>query len=194
MALSQSSKKDKLLGRSVPIADFLSLDNNDDIRKMLDKYGNNNETIMFSSKVIKINKNSKEQERVMLITTKAVYNLKINDFKKPLRRVIIDSIVAVTISTKSDELVLHIPDEYDYRYKTNKKERIAKILVDICKTKLKKKINITKLDIVSLQSVTLTKEISKYQVKYIANILYIRIYIHIYIDGFIGYIVIIIDR
>ncbi|ETO30714.1 hypothetical protein RFI_06406, partial [Reticulomyxa filosa] len=76
------------------------------------------EKVIFSDNLIKINKRSKEQERVLLITDKAVYNLKPKEYHKCQRRIDIDKIVSVSEAKDSDEFTIHVPEEYDYRYKT----------------------------------------------------------------------------
>jgi serum/glucocorticoid-regulated kinase 2 len=94
---------------------------------MLRAMGNNQpnpEKVAFSDFVIKINRKGKEQTRTILITDKAVYNLMPNNYGKCKRRVGIDRIVSVTVSAISDEFVMHIPEEYDYRYKSSKKDQI----------------------------------------------------------------------
>jgi len=47
------------------------------------------------------------------VTTKAVYNLKGSSSK---RRIDVKKIKAITVGTLGTEFVLHVPDEYDYRY------------------------------------------------------------------------------
>jgi len=88
----------------------------------------NPEKVAFSDFVIKINRKGKEQTRTILITDKAVYNLMPNNYGKCKRRVGIDRIISVTVSAISDEFVLHIPEEYDYRYKSSKKDQILQAL------------------------------------------------------------------
>ncbi len=46
------------------------------------------------------------------------YNLMPNNYGKCKRRIGIESLVAITASQISDEFVIHIPDEYDYRFKS----------------------------------------------------------------------------
>jgi hypothetical protein len=41
-----------------------------------------------------------------------------SDYGNCKRRIPITSVIAVTASNISDEFVLHIPDEYDYRFKS----------------------------------------------------------------------------
>ena len=90
-----------------------------------------------------INRRGKEQQRALLITDKALcvsfpflmpcgvmlftsnrvcrYNLKSgksSHYGHCKRRIAIDNIAALTVSTRSEEFVVHVPDEYDYRYKT----------------------------------------------------------------------------
>jgi len=111
--------------------DRLSLAGNSSVQKMLQKLGNNKpnpEVVSFSDFVIKINKREKEQTRVMLITDKAIYNLMPNNYGKCKRRIGIESLVAITASQISDEFVIHIPDEYDYRFKSSKKDKICETL------------------------------------------------------------------
>lgn len=66
----------------------------------------------------KINRKDREQKRVMLITDKAVYNLLPDSYSTCKRRIGHESIVGITASTVSEEFVLHVPDEYDYRFKS----------------------------------------------------------------------------
>ena len=66
------------------------------------------EKILFTDFVMKINRKGKQQQRTLLITDKAVYNLK---DKKMKRRIDIQSITAITASQVSDEFVLHMPEE-----------------------------------------------------------------------------------
>lgn len=88
----------------------------------------NPEKVAFSDFVIKINRKGKEQTRTILITDKAVYNLMPNNYGKCKRRVGIDRIASVTVSAISDEFVMHVPEEYDYRYKSSKKDQILQAL------------------------------------------------------------------
>ena len=50
------------------LGDYLSLANNENIKKILAKHGD--KTILFSDIIIKINKRNKMQERVLLLTGK----------------------------------------------------------------------------------------------------------------------------
>ena len=91
------------------ILDNLSFANDKDILKTT-----NNEKLLFSDNIIKINRYNMSQERTFLITASAVYNLK----KKSLKRKIeLKNIRGVTISSLTDEFVIHgLEIEYDYHY------------------------------------------------------------------------------
>jgi serum/glucocorticoid-regulated kinase 2 len=61
-----------------------------------------------------------------MVTNLGVYNLKGNSIKyiyySAIRRKIdIDKIKAITISRIGTEFVLHVPEEYDYRYASSDK-------------------------------------------------------------------------
>ncbi|ETO30837.1 Protein kinase domain containing protein [Reticulomyxa filosa] len=103
------------------VDDQLLLAKNPQCMKMLEKTGHNfplPEKVLFSDNVIKVNKRDKEQERVLLVTDKAVYNLKPKDYQKCQRRIAIDKIVSISEAKDSDEFTVHVPEEYDYLFKT----------------------------------------------------------------------------
>jgi len=70
---------------------------------------------MFSDLVTKINRKNKRQERALLITSHAIYNLLPPDFVKCKRRIPLEGVSGITLSTASCEFVIHVPAEYDYR-------------------------------------------------------------------------------
>ena len=84
------------------------------------------ENIEFSDKIIKINTYGFKQERNIIITDKALYNLKKTTLK---RRIDLKAIKGITLSKTSDEFVIHCNDEdYDYQYVSAKKKTIVEIL------------------------------------------------------------------
>jgi serum/glucocorticoid-regulated kinase 2 len=79
------------------------------------------EQIEFSDKIIKINKFGFKQERNIIITDKALYNLKKTSLK---RRIDLKAIKGITLSKTTDEFVIHCNDEdYDYQYISPKKRQ-----------------------------------------------------------------------
>ena len=84
------------------------------------------EKIEFSDKVVKINKFGFKQERNLVITDKALYNLKKTQLK---RRIDLKAIKGITLAKSTDEFVIHCNDEdYDYQYISPKKKTIVEIL------------------------------------------------------------------
>ena len=53
------------------------------------------------------------QERTIVLTNYAIYNMKKNSVK---RRIPYENLDAITLSTMSSEFVLHIKKDYDYRF------------------------------------------------------------------------------
>ena len=100
-----------------------------EIIKVVDKDIKNKlsgENIIFSDSIIKINKKLIEQNRILIITEKALYNFKEKTLK---RRLPIKDIIGITTSKTSNEFVIHGKgDEYDYHYKYPKKRKIIQIL------------------------------------------------------------------
>jgi len=153
--------------------DRLSLNGNAAVQKMLQKnaaQGKTPETVTFSDFVLKINRREKEQTRVMLITNRAIYNLLPNNYGKCKRRIDIDKLVAITASKTSDEFVIHIPDEYDYRFKSGKKDKICDILVILYKEVMKDKdpkikLPVTYIDNADLKDMAITKAMARLQTR-----------------------------
>ena len=99
--------KDKLIDKSQDKL-FYSFDK--EIKKIL----KDDEEVILSDKIIKINKSNEHQERNILITTKNIYNLK----NKKVQRIIpIKLLSGITTSLQSFEFVIHgSGEEYDYHY------------------------------------------------------------------------------
>ena len=102
--------------------DFLNFAKDHNIKTNITK----DETIEFSDKLYKYNKFGFKQERNIVITNKAIYNLKKTQLK---RKIDIKSIKGITIAKQSDEFVIHCNDEeYDYQYISQKKKTIVEII------------------------------------------------------------------
>jgi len=87
------------------------------------------EKIEFSDKIIKINKYGFKQERNIIITDKAVYNLKKTSIR---RRIDLKVIKGISLSKTSNEFVIHCKgEEYDYQYVSPKKKTIVEILAKV---------------------------------------------------------------
>lgn len=140
--------------------DTLGLSTNPGALYVLVTYGKREESVVFSSIVTKVNRKNKEQNRALMITTLALYNLKPNDFGVCKRRILIENVAAITISTSSDEFVIHVPDEYDYRFKSKFKDSIEKTLRKLYKDVTGKKLNVKTVENHSLFNVTITKDIA----------------------------------
>jgi len=95
------------------------------------------EQVILSASLYKYNKKCKRQERNILITSKAIYNIAnrrtiFRSKYKIKRRIDIKKVSAVSVSEVSSEFVIHVPSEYDYRYASS--ERRDQILIAICKS------------------------------------------------------------
>ena len=103
--------------------DNLNFMNDQEIKAML-----GHEEIYYSGKIIKIRQGlfSSNQERVLLITNQAIYNLK---GKEKKRRIDIGSLSGITISRVSEQFIIHGKnDEYDYLYSSPNRVKIIEIL------------------------------------------------------------------
>ena len=84
-----------------------------------------NEDILFSNKIFKIRKNV-EEERVILLTNRYLYNIK---GKKYRNKVDIRNITGITVSQKSDEFIVHTCEiDDDYHYSSDKHAFIVELI------------------------------------------------------------------
>ena len=103
--------------------DNLNFVNDKEIKAMV-----GHETIYYSDKIIKVRQGlfSSNQERVILITDQAIYNLKGKEKKRSFR---IEHLSGITISRLSDQFIIHGKnDEYDYLYSSPNRLKIIEIL------------------------------------------------------------------
>lgn len=101
--------------------DYLLFHRDKEIRKII-----NNEIILYSDAIIKINRHGQAQERSLIITNLALYNLKKKELK---RRVEIKNIKGISCSSESKELVIHcVENEYDYHYESSRRNKIIQII------------------------------------------------------------------
>ena len=117
----------------------------------------NNEKIVLSCMVTKYNEAGYRQERVLILTENAIYNIKKNKVK---RRIPYEKLDAITISTTSSEFVLHVNDEYDYRYLSYERrpEIIETILYILCNVRsLCTAFKMYEVELINLNSVMTTQ-------------------------------------
>lgn len=144
--------------------DKLNLKDNEDIKAMLAAEGDKNETVVYSEKLVKINRKGKKQDRVLLLTDKAVYNLKPNKYKESLRRVDLKHIGMLTLSQTSPEFAIHVPTEYDYHLASKNKDVIADLLKELFFNDTKSNLLIIESELKHLKDIILTKKLAKFEV------------------------------
>lgn len=101
--------------------DYLAFNDDKSIRAII-----KDEILLFSDKIIKINRYNMSQDRLIVITSKAIYNLKKKDLK---RRIELSKIKGISMTKITDEFVIHGNDiEYDYDYVSSKRRNILEVL------------------------------------------------------------------
>ena len=77
------------------------------------------ETLLFSVKLKKINMFGWNQERIFVITSEYIYNIKTS---KPKRKIPIHLLggISKTMTGVKIEFTLHVPTQYDYRFLSEK--------------------------------------------------------------------------
>ena len=114
-----------------------------------------NEKIIFSDVVKKINRKGSQQKRILMITTRAIYNLENN---KCNRRIEVQDIGKIISSRSSDQFILHIPKEYDYHYASGRSKEIVSILEKVHHVYVGQNLAVETLDDQDLTKYVLTKK------------------------------------
>lgn len=115
------------------------------------------ESILLAKKITKINKKNKGQERFIVLTHTNLYNLEKSTIKRTIR---VPCIEGVSISLASNEIVLHVPSEYDYRYDCGYRDELLHWILHAREVhiKLKDDLMVFLLPDAELESVTTTED------------------------------------
>ena len=106
----------------IQVHDMLNINENNEILNLL-----NNEKVYYSDVITKINHYGLSQERSIILTDKALYNMKKKELK---RRISYKEILGITFSIISNEFVVHGNDsQYDYQYNSKDKILIISLIV-----------------------------------------------------------------
>ena len=122
------------------------------------------EEIQFSDKISKINKNGWKQSRNLVLTDKAIYNLKNKQLK---RRIDYKTIIGITLSKQCDEFVIHCEDiDYDYHFSSPRKKTIVEIISKNYLIIKQEELKLFELNIKSLNTFVTTKKDKEKQAKF----------------------------
>ena len=114
------------------------------------------EEIQFSDRIKKINKNGWKQDRNIIITDHAIYNLKKTNLK---RRIDYKAIMGITLSKLSDEFVIHCEDiDYDYQYISPRKKTIIEIIAKNYEIIKEEELQLFEIGVKSLNTFVTTKK------------------------------------
>ena len=88
---------------------------------LLDKH----ECLLFADRVKKFQSSGwkSKQERIIVVTTESVYNIKKDKVKRRIPLKLIEALTKTNIGLKN-EFTIHVPTEYDYRYQTDRRDQI----------------------------------------------------------------------
>ena len=134
--LLNKDDKDKEDNNYIEVIDKLDFQNNPNVKAKI-----GDEEVYYSDKIIKNNSQSnlfdtffsKNQQKILAITDLAVYHFKGTEIE---RRIIIDDLKAITISTFSNQFILHCnQNEYDILYKYENRKILIKILNNLYQRK-----------------------------------------------------------
>jgi hypothetical protein len=132
--------------------DFLNLSKSYSIKNNITR----DEEIEFSDKIYKVNKYGWKQERNIIITDKAIYNLKKNTLK---RRIDFKTILGITINKQTDEFVIHCSDlDYDYQYISHRIKTIIEIVAKHYELVNEQELKLFEMNIKNLNTFVTTKK------------------------------------
>jgi hypothetical protein len=90
------------------------------------------ERLLFSAEVIKINRKDKEQKRALILTNCALYNFSFSFFGSVFsnlkRRIPYSDIASVLLSRSSDECLIQVNNDYDYRFVITQRAEVVEVV------------------------------------------------------------------
>ena len=135
--------------------DLLNINEDNEILKIL-----KNEKVYYSDVITKINHYGLSQERSIILTDTALYNMKKKEMK---RRIPYKEILGISFSNISNEFVVHGNNsQYDYHYNSQDKRLIISLIVFFYDDKINSQIKLCEIPEKSLKNfVTRKKEKQK---------------------------------
>ena len=106
----------------IQVHDLLNINEDNEILSLL-----KNEKVYYSDVITKINKYALSQERSIILTNVALYNMKKKELK---RRIPYKEILGISYSSVSNEFVIHgNKSQYDYHYNSKDKNLIISLII-----------------------------------------------------------------
>eukprot|EP00483_Globobulimina_turgida_P012197 UN12219 len=144
--------------------DTLNLGNEGTIQLLIQTEGLGvKEKVVFSEEIVKINRKGRRQNRYLMLTNYAMYNIKPKQYQKSKRRVAIRDIGMLTLSAISPEFAIHVPSEYDYHYESKNKDKIAELFKRLYAEDTNSKLLVVYSELRHLKDIILTKTLSKFE-------------------------------
>jgi len=139
----------------IQVHDLLNINEDNQILSLL-----KNEKVYYSDVITKINKYSLSQERSIILTNVALYNMKKKELK---RRIPYKEILGISYSNISNEFVIHgNREQYDYHYNSKDKNLIISLIIYFYDEENNKQIKLCEISEKSLKNfVTRKKEKQK---------------------------------
>lgn len=95
--------------------------------------GGGNERVIFTDKVDKINRKGKLQQRILILTSRGIYNCKGGSYKCQ-RRITLETMHSITVNPTENKFVLHIMNDYDYYFHSQKSAEIVQAILTAVQT------------------------------------------------------------
>ena len=121
---------------------------------------------MYSEGVTKINQEGKEQDRLLLVTTDQIYNIKSallqgQQIQRKIPLAMVDGISKTIENLNRTEFVVHVRTQYDYRFKSLRRKEIIDMLKWLYLNKMNTNLPIFEIPQKSLECVTTTEKDKK---------------------------------
>ena len=140
--------------------DFLNFSKDLFIKKNITR----DEEIQLSDNIIKIKKTGWKQNYNLLLTDKAMYNLRIKYIK---HRIDYKSIIGITTSKQSDEFVIHCDGiDHDYQFISPRKKTIIEIISKYYEQIKGEELKLFELNAKNLNTFVTTKKDKEKQIKF----------------------------
>ena len=114
-----------------------------------------NENVVFSARVVKMSRKGKRQRRILIMTSTSIMTLRLNG--KMSRSTLLGSVSGVDASVSSNEVVFHVPYQFDYHLNVSQKPQMLSILDDLLKYRYQRALKVNYITSATLRHVVIGK-------------------------------------
>lgn len=137
----------------LPVNDYIGFKGQPELMKLI-----SGEQLLFADKIQKTNMFEWTQERTFVITNAAVYNIHKKEIKRAIKISEIGGLSKTVPPSKALEFTIHVPETYDYRFTSARRDDIVMLLKQLYLIEFKQNCPVYHITAKNLKDFTTTEK------------------------------------